>query len=32
VLTRSMRYVGAGVSRGHFHGHSSTIWVLQVGG
>ena len=32
VLTRSMRYVGAGASRGRFHGHRSTIWVLQVGG
>jgi uncharacterized protein YkwD len=32
VLTRSMRYVGAGVSRGRFHGRRSTIWVLQIGG
>ena len=32
VLTRSMRYVGAGVSRGSFRGAQSTIWVLQVGG
>jgi uncharacterized protein YkwD len=32
VLTRNMHYVGAGVSRGSFHGHRTTIWVLQVGG
>jgi uncharacterized protein YkwD len=30
VLTH-MRYVGAGVARGRFHGQQMTIWVLQVG-
>jgi uncharacterized protein YkwD len=32
VLTRTMRYVGAGLARGRFQGNWSTIWVLQVGG
>jgi uncharacterized protein YkwD len=31
VLTRSMRWLGAGVSRGNFGGRRRTIWVLQVG-
>jgi uncharacterized protein YkwD len=32
VLTRSMHWAGAGVTRGRFHGQRTTIWVLQVGG
>ena len=32
VLTRSMRYVGAGVTRGRFGRSRATIWVLQTGG
>jgi uncharacterized protein YkwD len=32
VLTRSMHWAGAGVTRGRFHGRTMTIWVLQVGG
>jgi uncharacterized protein YkwD len=31
LLTRSMRWAGAGVTGGRFHGRSTTIWVLQVG-
>lgn len=31
VLTRSMRYVGAGVTRGRFGRNRATIWVLQTG-
>ena len=31
VLTRSMRYVGAGVTRGRFGRSRATIWVLQTG-
>jgi uncharacterized protein YkwD len=31
LLTRSMRYVGAGVSRGDFEGERATLRVLQVG-
>jgi uncharacterized protein YkwD len=32
VLTRSMGWVGAGATRGRFHGTRATIWVLQTGG
>ena len=31
VLTRSMTWIGAGVSRGNFGGGRQVIWVLQVG-
>jgi uncharacterized protein YkwD len=31
VLTRVMRWVGAGVTRGRFGASKSTIWVLQLG-
>ncbi|HEX6023642.1 MAG TPA: CAP domain-containing protein [Solirubrobacter sp.] len=31
LLTRTMRYVGAGVSRGDFEGERATLRVLQVG-
>jgi uncharacterized protein YkwD len=31
VLSRSMRWVGTGVSRGGFRGGVATIWVLRVG-
>ncbi len=31
VLTRSMRLVGAGVTRGRFGRSRATIWVLQTG-
>ena len=31
VLTRSMRYLGAGVTHGRFGRAQATIWVLQVG-
>jgi uncharacterized protein YkwD len=31
LLTRSMRYVGAGVTRGDFDGERATLRVLQVG-
>ena len=31
LLTRSMRYVGAGVTRGDFEGERATLRVLQVG-
>lgn len=32
VLTRSMRWIGAGATRGRFQGRGATIWVLQAGG
>jgi uncharacterized protein YkwD len=31
VLSKTMRWVGTGVSRGGFRGGSATIWVLRVG-
>jgi uncharacterized protein YkwD len=31
LLTRSMRYVGAGATRGDFEGERATLRVLQVG-
>ena len=31
ILTREMRYVGAGVTRGDFEGERATLRVLQVG-
>lgn len=31
LLSRSFNQVGAGVSRGRFHGRPSTIWVAQFG-
>ena len=31
LLTRTMRYVGAGVTRGDFEGERATLRVLQVG-
>jgi len=31
LLTRSMRYVGAGVTRGDFEGERATLRVFQVG-
>ena len=31
ILTRKMRYVGAGVTRGDFEGERATLRVLQVG-
>ena len=32
LMTRTMRWVGAGVVRGRFRGRRATIWVLQTGG
>jgi uncharacterized protein YkwD len=31
VLSRSLRWLGAGVTHGRFGGSKSTIWVLQAG-
>jgi uncharacterized protein YkwD len=31
LLSRSFRYVGAGVARGRFGGGAATIWTLQLG-
>jgi uncharacterized protein YkwD len=31
VLTRAMRWIGVGMSRGRFGSHRAVIWVLQVG-
>jgi uncharacterized protein YkwD len=31
LMTRTMRWVGAGVVRGRFRGRLATIWVLQTG-
>ena len=31
VLTRAMRWIGVGMSRGRFGGGRAVIWVLQVG-
>jgi len=32
VLSRSFRYVGAGIARGRFGRSAATIWTLQLGG
>ena len=32
LMTRTMRWVGAGVVRGRFRGRRATLWVLQTGG
>jgi uncharacterized protein YkwD len=31
VLTRALRWIGLGMSRGRFGRHRAVIWVLQVG-
>jgi uncharacterized protein YkwD len=31
LMTRSMRWVGAGAVKGSFRGRRATIWVLQTG-
>ena len=31
LLRPSLRWIGAGATRGRFRGRSSTIWVVQVG-
>jgi uncharacterized protein YkwD len=31
VLTRSMSWLGVGVTQGRFQGHRAAIWVLQTG-
>lgn len=31
ILSPGFRYVGAGVKKGRFRGHSATIWVLHLG-
>ncbi len=31
LLSRNIRYVGAGYVRGRFRGHNAGIWVVQVG-
>jgi uncharacterized protein YkwD len=31
ILTHSMNLVGVGMAQGRFHGHRSTIWVVQTG-
>ena len=31
LMSASFKYIGAGLTRGHFRGRRATIWVAQVG-
>ncbi len=31
IMSASFKYIGAGLTRGHFHGRRATIWVAQLG-
>jgi uncharacterized protein YkwD len=31
IMSASFKYIGAGLTRGHFHGRRATIWAAQLG-